>query len=90
MGDGRSCVTKKQYNMRETDRVLNSAAPASVTYNVCQVSNEAGEIIGYSKLLKPADLTAPPIWSCGHEHPTWNEAAECQTTPETGGEPLQL
>jgi len=82
-------VTKKQYTMRETDMVLNGTMSAAVTYNVCQVSNETGEIIGYSKLLKPANLILPSIWSCGHEHATWNEAAECETTPETGGEPLQ-
>jgi len=74
--------------MGETNRVLNDGNTAAVVYNVSQVSNEVGEVIGYSKVLKPADLSLPSIWSCGHLHPTWNDAAECRATPLTGGEAL--
>ena len=84
-------MARKQMTIGETNKILNEAIlrPAAMTYSVSQVTNETGDILGYSKLLRPANLGLPAIWSCGHSHATWNEAAECPDTPTAGkGEAL--
>jgi len=89
----------RQLTIGETFGVLhekNLLIPAHFIYDVQIIYSADDEIVDhwtddhsivraacYKKVLRPADHSSLPIWSCDHNHPTWNEAAFCGQTPIT-------
>jgi hypothetical protein len=87
-------MEKKRYSVRETWKVLTGGAPfpSQFVYDVSPILDPDAKpiaddqpipILGYKKSIRLADHSAPPFWYCEHNHPTWNDAAECKQTPVT-------